>query len=78
MKNISFMQLVLGVGGAALIYSGIKDIDLKAFFSMLVKDPKQAFNQGFKNAPKTATPSSDTNPGTGATGSTPSNKPQSA
>lgn len=64
-KNVSFMQLVLGVAGGVLIYSGIKDMDIVGFFGELVRNPKQAFNQGWLNA-KTGGPtrSSTTTPAT--------------
>lgn len=65
MKNISFLQLVLGTGGALMIYAGVKDLDLVAFFRALAKDPATAFTQGgyFATAKTTATPSSNTTPG---------------
>lgn len=47
MKNISMMQLVLGITGGILIYSGIKNVDLKAFFVTLATDPKSAFNYSY-------------------------------
>jgi hypothetical protein len=66
MKNVSFMQLVLGVGGALMIYAGVKDLDLVAFFKALASNPATAFSQGgyFSSAKTTgATPSSNTTPG---------------
>lgn len=54
MKNVSFMQLVLGTAGVLLIYSGIKDVDLVGFLHELAINPKQAFNQGWLR-PKVAT-----------------------
>lgn len=67
MKNISFLQLVLGVGGALMIYAGVKDLDIVAFGRALVTNPATAFSQGgyFATA-KTSTgtqPSSNTTPG---------------
>lgn len=56
MKNISFLQLVLGVAGGLLIYSGVKDIDLPAFLSDLVRDPKKAFTNNYSLADKLLKP----------------------
>lgn len=47
MKNISMMQLILGVTGGMLIYAGIKNVDLQAFFVTLATDPKSAFNYAY-------------------------------
>src|ERR1041384_6520072 len=55
-KNISFMQLVLGTTGALLIYSGIKDIDIMSFFSDLVRDPKKAFTNNYDQSDKLLKP----------------------
>jgi len=55
-KNISFMQLVLGTTGAILIYSGIKDIDIMTFFSDLIRDPKKAFTNNYSNNDKLLKP----------------------
>ena len=81
LKNISFMQLVLGTTGALLIYAGLKDIDLILFFHHLVTDPSTAFqgtydyktNHKDTTKPSTSgTPSSDpTTPATPATPATP-------
>jgi hypothetical protein len=44
MKNVSFMQLILGVSGALLMYAGIKDLDLKWYITHLVTDPYAVFS----------------------------------
>lgn len=72
MKNISFLQLVLGIAGGLLIYSGIKDIDLPGFLNSLVKTPGDTFQYSWSykirhagnNTPVqgNAVPSSNTNP----------------
>lgn len=61
------MQLVLGVSGGLLIYSGLKDIDIIKFFSALVKKPSEAFSTSYfyqKPAAPGTTPSSNTTPTT--------------
>lgn len=67
MKNISFLQLVLGVGGALMIYAGVKDLDIVAFGRALVTNPATAFSQGGYFSPQKNTsgtqPSSNTTPG---------------
>ena len=72
MKNISFLQLVLGAGGALMIYAGIKDLDLVAFFNALITNPAKAFTTGgyfsTKKTPTTAAPSSNTTPNSGSGG----------
>jgi len=72
MKNVSFMQLILGVAGGMLIYAGIKDINLGQFFYILVRDPSQAFSGsllyqgGGANKPAVnTTPNTATKPSTG-------------
>lgn len=73
MKNVSFMQLVLGITGGILIYSGIKDIDLAGFLNSLVKTPGDTFQYAWSYKVRhTQTgqpvPSSNTNPSSGTTG----------
>lgn len=58
MKNVSFLQLVLGVGGALLIYSGVKDLDIQSFLHTLVTNPAKAFDSGYFHTAK-VTPSSN-------------------
>lgn len=69
MKNISFLQLVLGTGGALMIYAGIKDLDLVAFFHALVTNPATAFTQGgyFATAKSTGPVKPSSNTDTGGT-----------
>lgn len=43
MKNVSFLQLVLGTTGAALIWAGVKDVDIVQFFRVFIQDPSKAF-----------------------------------
>lgn len=59
--NISFLQLVLGVGGALLIYSGIKDLDVQEFLHTLVTNPSQAFQSGYFHTAKTTSTSTQGN-----------------
>lgn len=67
MKNISFLQLVLGVGGALMIYAGVKDLDIVAFGRALVTNPATAFSQGgYFSTQKSSgpvQPSTNTTPG---------------
>lgn len=44
MKNVSMLQLILGIGGAFLMYAGIKDLDLKWYITNLISDPRSVFN----------------------------------
>lgn len=63
MKNISFMQLVLGTMGALLVYAGIKDLDLVRFGTEFVKNPAGAFQGTYKYDLVKGTPPSPTIPG---------------
>ena len=77
MKNVSFMQLILGTTGALLIYAGIKNVDIQKFLHNLVTSPSTAFSQTYsypilKEAGKEgATPSVNTTPATGGTTKSP-------
>jgi hypothetical protein len=69
MKNISFMQLVLGTSGAMLIWAGVKNIDIMKFFKELVERPRDAFS-GVYNLDKfghVTGASHDTTPSPGST-----------
>lgn len=50
MKNVSFLQLVLGVAGGLMIYAGIKDIDINVFLHTLVTNPSGAFTGSYQHS----------------------------
>lgn len=70
MKNISFLQLVLGIGGGLLIFSGLKDVDLPGFLHELATNPADAFKYAWSYKNTHATPNQPV-----PSGNTPVTKP---
>jgi hypothetical protein len=67
MKNVSFMQLLLGVTGGLLVYAGIKDIDIITFFHTLVTNPSGAFTASYKHIDAAKIPASSVKPSSNTT-----------